>query len=186
MRAVNRGPHPAPAATTLPNAGRRATRPAAPGAAEGTLREPHRGHARPRAAIRRPRIPSACRILVPAASRACPRFPPCCSMVRRGLRFESGRGLSGRRWKQLLFQPGRRRGFGTSCWKERRRGGRRIGRKARAVSPQERSLVSAAIGWFSVAAQLASRFSASSLFDPISAVNANITRSGSAASVIPS
>jgi len=36
------------------------------------------------------------------------------------------------------------------------------------------------------AVQLASRFSASSVIDPTSAVNANITRSGSAAIVMPS
>ena len=61
---------------------------------------------------------------------------------------------------------------------------RLAGRRSRA--PQSRSLMSAAIGSSSVAVQLASRFSACSLLEPTSGVKANITRSGSAASVIPS
>jgi hypothetical protein len=48
------------------------------------VREHHRGHARPRRVTRLRAIPSSCAACVPAASRACPRFPPRGSMVRRG------------------------------------------------------------------------------------------------------
>jgi hypothetical protein len=60
---------------------------------EGTLREHHRGRARPRQVTCLREIPSSCAAFVPAASRACPGFPPPRSMVRRGRRFESVRGL---------------------------------------------------------------------------------------------
>jgi hypothetical protein len=47
------------------------------------VREHQRGHWRPRAVTRPRAILSVCGIFVPAASRACPRFPLRCSMVRR-------------------------------------------------------------------------------------------------------
>jgi hypothetical protein len=53
------------------------------GGAEGTLRERHRGHARPRLVTRLRPIPSSCAAFVPGASWPCPRFPPCRSMVKR-------------------------------------------------------------------------------------------------------
>jgi hypothetical protein len=53
---------------------------------EGTLREQHRGHARPRQVTCRRAIPLPCAAFVPAPSLACPPFPPRRSMVRRGSR----------------------------------------------------------------------------------------------------
>jgi class 3 adenylate cyclase len=61
--------------------------------AEGTLREHQRGHRSPREVTRLQVIPSSCGTSVPAASRPCPPFPLCCSMVRRGRRFEPVRGF---------------------------------------------------------------------------------------------
>jgi hypothetical protein len=52
--------------------------------AEGTLREHHRGHRRLREVTLLRAIPSSCAAFVPAASRPCPPFPACRSMVRRG------------------------------------------------------------------------------------------------------
>jgi hypothetical protein len=62
--------------------------------AKGTLREEHqRGYWRPRAITRLRTNPGSCSSFVPATSRPCPPFPPRCSMVRRGRRFKSVRGL---------------------------------------------------------------------------------------------
>jgi hypothetical protein len=60
---------------------------------KGTLREHHVGQHRAPAVTRVRAIPSSCAAFVAAASRLCPHFPRRRSMVRRGLRFESGRGL---------------------------------------------------------------------------------------------
>jgi hypothetical protein len=51
---------------------------------KGTLREHQPGHWRARAVTDLRPIPSSSAAFVPAASRTCPRFPPRCSMVRRG------------------------------------------------------------------------------------------------------
>jgi hypothetical protein len=53
-------------------------------AAEGTLREHRPGHARPPRVTPLQAIPSSCEAFVPASCRTYPRFPPGCSMVRRG------------------------------------------------------------------------------------------------------
>src|SRR4051794_15573276 len=58
---------------------------------EGTLREHHRGHARPRAVTRFRRIASSCWFFVPATTRLCPRFPFQTSMVRNAMK----KGLPG-------------------------------------------------------------------------------------------
>lgn len=60
---------------------------------EGTLREHQLGHHRAPAVTLLRTIPSSSAAFVPATSPACPRFPPRRSMVRRGLRFESGEGF---------------------------------------------------------------------------------------------
>jgi hypothetical protein len=51
---------------------------------EGTLREHSCGHARPLAVSRRRSFSGVCGWFVSVDSLACPRFPPLCSMVRRG------------------------------------------------------------------------------------------------------
>jgi hypothetical protein len=51
---------------------------------EGTLREHSCGHARPLAVSRRRSFSGVCGWFVSVDSLACPRFPPPCSMVRRG------------------------------------------------------------------------------------------------------
>jgi hypothetical protein len=77
--------------------------------AEGTLRERHRGHARPRLVTRLPPIPSSCAAFVPGASRPCPRFPPCRSMVRRGVDGSSPSEGSAKAQHTGLFR------FGSIC-----------------------------------------------------------------------
>jgi hypothetical protein len=51
---------------------------------KGTLREHQPGYARPRRVTRPQPIPPTSGISLAYATRACPRFPPRCSMVRRG------------------------------------------------------------------------------------------------------
>jgi hypothetical protein len=64
-----------------------ATQPAPPRCAqccEGTLRERQPGHWRERAVTRLSPIPWTCASFVPETPDLAPRFPSCCSMVRRG------------------------------------------------------------------------------------------------------
>src|SRR5213592_2445445 len=66
-----------------------------------TLREHQPAHARPRPVTRPQPIPPSSRISLVDDTPACPYFPPCCWMVRRGgrshlsrpLRFIRGQGL---------------------------------------------------------------------------------------------
>ena len=48
------------------------------------MREHQSGHARPSRVTRPQQIPPTSGISLVDATRACPRLPPCCSMVRRG------------------------------------------------------------------------------------------------------
>jgi hypothetical protein len=65
---------------------------------EGTLREHQRGQPRAHAVSHLRTIPSSCVAFVPAASRLCPRFPPRCSMVRRGSTVRVRQRALQKRW----------------------------------------------------------------------------------------
>jgi hypothetical protein len=77
---------------------------------EGTLREHSCGHARPLAVSRRRSFSGVCGWFVSVDSLACPRFPPLCSMVRRGSTVRV-RQRASRKCLQIrrLSCPGRKR-----------------------------------------------------------------------------
>jgi hypothetical protein len=81
---------------------------------EGTVREYARGHARPRSVSRPWGFPAFCGIFVGVASPACPRFPTCCSMVRRGSTVRVRQRALQKARKPGLFLFGRLAGF-PSC-----------------------------------------------------------------------
>jgi hypothetical protein len=104
---------------------------------EGTLREHHLGHLRARQVTGLPAFPSCCAAFVSAAARSCPQFPRRHSMVRRGLRFESGRGLTRKAPQTRGFlTPGTETGRGTTnVGPHRGRGLRRAGCCGRGTPP---------------------------------------------------
>jgi hypothetical protein len=73
---------------------------------EGTPREHQRGHLREHAVNRLRPFPSSYAAFVVARARVCPRFPSRRSMVRRGQRFESVRGLRRTPANQRKVLPG--------------------------------------------------------------------------------